>query len=678
MPGTPQSDYKPFVPPSMQMAEFTMRALLLGVVLTVVLGAANMYLGLRAGQTIAATYPAAVISMAVLRLFRGSVLEENISRTVGSIGESVGAGAVFTIPAFVISGAWMSFDTPQAYWQSTVLMLVGGTLGILFVTLLRRVMVEDPELPFPESAAAAEIHKAGQRGADAAKTLFQSMGVGGLVYILGEFKLFSASRDFLVHIGEIGKSTIKLGGDRILAVGGISKFSWPAIAPAYLGVGYIIGPRLASLNFAGGLVAWGLLVPLFMYFLGPGFAAQYIGGGGEAAWDGIAVVVWRNIVRPIAVGGMLVGASYTLFRMRKSLGAGLGRAIADLKKAGAQTAAQNRTEIDLGAKVVFGGLTLVFLCMIAVYHFYAGQVPGAIVAAVVMIILGFFFAAVSGNLVGIIGSSNNPISGLTLSTLIIAALLMVAMGVKGTPGVAAVLGVAAVICVSAAVAGEMLQDLKVGHILGGTPRSMQLGDFIGVAVSSLVLYFPLLWLHQSNIKEGGIGFGDAKLSAPQAGLMAMLSQGIVGGDMAWPLVGVGICMGLALVLLQVRSPMLFSVGMYLPLETTFAIFIGGVIRWAGDAIRDRKDFNEAQKARIENAGVLCASGLIAGEALLGLVRGGIVMATDKPLSDIFQFFPAPHALIGLAVLLLLAAYMIRLPLAKAGDPNEPAPPTAIM
>jgi putative OPT family oligopeptide transporter len=678
MPANPQKEYKPFVPPSMEMAEFTLRALLLGVVLTVVLGAANMYLGLRAGQTIAATYPAAVISMAVLRLFRGSVLEENIARTVGSIGESVGAGAVFTIPAFVIAGAWMSFDTPEAYWQSTILMLVGGTLGILFVTLLRRVMVQDPDLPFPESAAAAEIHKAGQRGAGAAKTLFQSMGLGGLVYLLGEFKLFLASRDVVVHIGEIGKSAVKLGGDRVLAVGGISKFSWPAIAPAYLGVGYIIGPRLASLNFAGGLTAWGLLVPLFMYFLGPEFAARYVDGGGETAWEGLAVSVWRNIVRPIAVGGMLVGASYTLFRMRKSLASGLGRAIADLKKAGAQSSAQNRTEIDLNSKVVFGGLAIVFLCMIGVYYFYAGQVPGAVVAAVVMIVLGFFFAAVSGNLVGIIGSSNNPISGLTLSTLIIAALLMVAMGVKGTPGVAAVLGVAAVICVSAAVAGEMLQDLKVGHLLGGTPRSMQIGDFIGIAVASLVLYFPLLWLHQSNIKEGGIGFGDAKLSAPQAGLMAMLSQGIVGGDMAWPLVGVGLCMGLALVLLQVRSPMLFSVGMYLPLETTFAIFTGGVIRWLGDAIRDRQGFNEAQRARIENAGVLCASGLIAGEALLGLLRGGFVMATGKPVAEFFQFFPDPPALLGLGVLVLLATYMIRLPLGKAGDPNEPAPPAAIM
>jgi uncharacterized oligopeptide transporter (OPT) family protein len=258
-PTTPATkEYKPFVPPSMAMSEFTLRALLLGLVMTIVLGAANAYLGLRAGQTIAATYPAAVIGMAVLRLFRGSILEENMARTVGSIGESVAAGAIFTIPAFIIVHAWPAFDTFEAYWQSTALMMVGGVLGILFVTLLRRVMVEDPELPYPESAAAAEIHKAGQRGSDAAKTLFTAMGAGGLTYLLGEFKLFSASREFLLHVGEIGKSFIKLGADRVVNVGGVTKFSLPAVSPAYLGVGYIIGIKLGSLNFAGGLLGWSI------------------------------------------------------------------------------------------------------------------------------------------------------------------------------------------------------------------------------------------------------------------------------------------------------------------------------------------------------------------------------------------------------------------------------------
>jgi len=672
-----QNQHKPFVPADMKMTEFTMRAVVLGLVMTVILGAANAYLGLRAGQTIAATYPAAVISMAVLRLFRGSILEENMARTVGSIGESVAAGAIFTIPAFVIVGAWQKFDSFEAYWQSSALMLVGGTLGILFVTLLRRVMVEDPELPFPESRAAAEIHKAGQRGADAARTLFQAMGVGAFIYLLGEFRLFSASKDFLLKVGEPGKSTVKLGSAGAASVGGWTKFSLPAVAPAYLGVGYIIGPRLGALNFAGGLTAWGLLVPLLVYFLGPQLAQNLPAGAGYEAWDGIASQVWRNIVRPIAVGGMLVGAATTMFRMRKSLAAGLQRAVADLRKAAGQAEAVDRTQQDLSFKVVLPGLAVTFVAMVALYEFFSQSVPGAFVAALVMIVLGFFFSAVSGNLVGIIGSSNNPISGLTLSTLIVAALLMVAIGVKGLSGVAAVLGVAAVVCVSSAVAGEMLQDLKVGHILGGTPKSMQIGDLIGILVSGLLLYFPLWILHEGNIREGGIGFGDPKLSAPQAGLMAMLSQGIVGGSMAWPLVLVGICMGLALVLLQVRSPMLFAVGMYLPLETTFAIFTGGVIRWLMDMARDRRNFNEAQKARIENAAILIASGLIAGEALMGMVKAGFAIA-DKPLSSIFSFFRTPPTVAGLIVLALLALLMIRWPLAKAGDPSEPAPPAAIV
>jgi putative OPT family oligopeptide transporter len=675
MPGETK-EYRPFVPPTMKMREFTLRAVLLGLVMTVVLGAANAYLGLRAGMTIAATYPAAVIGMAVLRLMKGSILEENIARTVGSIGESVAAGAVFTIPAFVITKAWPEFDSSTAYWQSFALMLVGGVLGILFVTLLRRVMVEDPDLPFPESAAAAEIHKAGQLGSSAARTLFQSMGIGGLVYALGAFNLFSASRDFFVKIGTVGKGVVKLSADRLIAVGGTTTASLPAISPAYLGVGYIIGPRLGALNFAGGVVAWGLLVPLIVYFLGP--AAVNNAPNGVVDWAVLTLQVWRNIVRPIAVGGMLVGASYTLFKMRASLATGIGRAIRDLKQASSQSEAHDRTQLDLNGRTVFLGLGAAFAAMIALYFFFTHDFLAAGVAAVVMIILGFFFAAISGNLVGTIGSSNNPISGLTLCTLIIAALLMVAIGIKGTTGVLAVLGVAAVICVSSAVAGEMLQDLKVGHLLGGTPKLMQMGDFLGVLAASAALYFPLLWLHQANIMEGGIGFGDAKLSAPQAGLMASLSQGIVGGGMPWPLVLVGICMGIALIMVQVKSPMLFSVGMYLPLETTFAIFVGGLIRWLCDVVRDRKNYNDAQKARIENAGVLCASGLIAGEALMGLVTAGIVLGTKKKITDLFQFFAEPPLVIGLAVLVLLALYLIFLPISRAGDPNEPAPPTAIM
>jgi putative OPT family oligopeptide transporter len=667
----------PFVPESMEMKEFTLRAVLLGLFMTVVLGAANAYLGLRAGITIAATYPAAVIAMAVLRAWKGSLLEENIARTAGSIGESVAAGAIFTIPAFLIAKAWPSFRPADAYWKSTALMTVGSVLGVLFVSLVRRVMVEDPELPFPESVAAAAIHKAGQRGAEAAKYLFWNIGIGGLVFMLGRFGLFAADKDFFFGVGDLGRSQVRLGAagsTRILAAGGTTMVSAPSVSPAYLGVGYIIGIRLASIQFSGGVLAWGLMVPLLMFFLGPQLK-QYLPTDTPDNWAALAAAVWRFIVRPIAVGGMLVGAAYTLFRMRESLTAGLGRAFKDLHQTAEQQAKLSRTERYMSSKAVFGLIALMFVLMCFLYIHISGLLWPAVLAAVVMLIVGFFFATVSGSLVGMIGSSNNPISGLTLSTLIIAALLMVSLGVSGISGVAAVLGVAAVVCVSAAVAGELLQDFKVGYILGGTPRTIQLVELIAVVVASLVMYFPLMLLHEANIKAGGIGFGDRQLSAPQAGLMATLALGIVGHDMPWPLVVVGIFMGIGMIMLQVKSPMLVAVGMYLPFETTFAIFLGGLFRSFGDWLAKRRGYNEAQMARVENAGVLTASGLIAGEAILGLLWAGLQFA---PAWARPQIFDHPSYLAGVGVMVALAALMIRLPLSSAGDPKEPAPPTAIM
>ena len=666
--------HRPYVPETMEMKELTFRAVVLGLILTVVLGAANAYLGLRAGITIAATYPAAVIAMAVLRAWKGSLLEENIARTAGSIGESVAAGAIFTLPAFVLAGVWPSFWSFDAYWKSTALIMVGSILGVLFISLVRRVMVEDPELPFPESVAASEIHKAGQRGAQAAKYLFWNIGVGGLVYILGSFGLFAAGKDFHFAVGSLGRSQVRLGlagSNNIVPAGGISTFSAPSVSPAYLGVGYIIGLRLASIQFAGGVLAWGLMVPLLIYFLGPQIK-QYLPADTPNDWATMAIAVWKFVVRPIAVGGMLVGAAYTLFRMGKSLTAGLGKALSDLRQTADQRARLSRTEQYMSSKAVFGLIAIMFVLMSVLYVHLTGLLWPAIFAAVVMLLVGFFFATVSGNLVGFIGSSNNPISGLTLSTLLIAALLMVALGVSGRSGVLAVLSVAAVVCVSSAVAGELLQDFKVGYILGGTPRRIQLAELIAVVVASLVMYFPLALLHNS------FGFGSRELAAPQAGLMATLAVGVVGGEMPWPLVVVGIFMGIGMIMMQVRSPMLVAVGMYLPFETTFAIFLGGVFRFAGDWLAKRRGFNPAQKARVENAGVLTASGLIVGESLLGLVWAGIVAVAKVRNWTIPQIFADPSYLFGLVVMAGLAALMIRIPLSSAGDPNEPAPPTGMM
>jgi putative OPT family oligopeptide transporter len=499
--------------------------------------------------------------------------------------------------------------------------------------------------------------------------------------------IFRASNELILKMAA-GKVKFGIPGvDKKIyetAVGGVTSISYPAVSPAYMGVGYIIGPALGALNFAGGLLAWGLFVPLLVYFLGPHLIDQYtISAGGDkaAAWGALTVHMWKFIVRPIAVGGMLVGATYTLYNMRKNLWAGLKRAVGDLKKSAKKVEVTKRTDKDLNFKIVLLGIIIVFCFMLALYFYFSGLYFGALLAAVVMLITGFFFAAVSGNLVGMIGSSNNPISGLTLATLIIAAGTMVLVGAKGIQGVAAVLGVAAVVCVASAVAGEMLQDLKVGHILGGTPWKMQTGDIIGIIVVGLVMYFPLFMLHVSNKAQGGVGFGDKALSAPQAGLMATLSQGIVGGEMAWPLVIVGIVMGICMILVRIRSPMLFSVGMYLPLETTFAIFIGGIIRGIVDMVVASRSYNDAQKARVENSGILAASGLIAGEALMGLLVAAFIFIWGKDWNSfITARLPGgwPAGLLAIPFVLVLVAYLVFVPLKKAGRPDEPAPPTAVM
>jgi putative OPT family oligopeptide transporter len=661
----PGLKYKPLVPPEQTMKEFTVRALVLGLIMSVVLGAANAYLGLKAGMTIAATYPAAVISMAFLRLFRGTILEENIARTVGSAGEAVAAGAIFTIPAFLIAGVWGDFYSPQRYWESSFIMVIGGVIGILFVTLLRRVLIEDPELPFPESVAASEIHKAGQAGESGAKYLFGAMGIGALIQTLGKFNFFATSWEKFTSFAKTGVKLLSGRGQEMtsVSVGGGTVLTAPAVSPAYIGVGFIIGPRLAALNFSGGLLAWGLFVPLLMYFLGPQLEPLVVQEGDQkASWIELAYAIWKFIVRPIAIGGMLLSAIYTLYRMRNSLAVGLKRSITDLKKATAgESSAVSRIDQDLSLKWLLPLLLIFAVFTFALYYYFSDMFSASITATIVMLIAGFFFAAVSGYLVGIIGSSNNPVSGLTLSTLIVAALLMVVLGVKGIPGVAAVLGVAAVICVAAAVAGDMFQDLKVGHILGGTPWKMQVGEMISVFVASFVLYFPLLILHQGDIKAGGTGFGGKALPAPQASLMAMLSKGIVGGEMAWPLIIVGMLMAFGLILLQVRSPMLVCVGMYLPFETTSAIFVGGLIRGIADLIAKRRGFTQEQMSELENNGTLLASGLIAGEALMGLIFAGLAFYEVK----ITPITPTPSYLVSLVVIALIALILIVTPIRYA-------------
>lgn len=603
----------PYIPASSQMAELTVKAVVLGVVMAIVLGAANAYVGMKAGLTVAAAFPAAVVAMAVLRPFNGTILEENIARTTASVGESLMAGAIFTIPAFVITGAW---DTLR-YWESTAIMFIGGVLGVLFVIVLRRTLVVEADLPFPESVAAAEIVKAGQGGQTGAKYV-----VGGLGLAAG-WELFKNSngipliKEKAETVIEFGRSSIEVLGVRTEYPGGGLYLSSPAASPMLMGVGYIIGLRLSAVVFAGAVIGWLFLVPLAV-FLNPALSEAAATGGGLVA---LSEDVWFNQVRPLAVGTMIVAAFYTLYNLRGPLISGIRKAFGDVGS-GKDGVERERTDIDLPFNRVIPAIGIMAIATFFLYWYFAQNIVGALILTVVMVVLGFLFSAVAGYLVGLIGNSNNPISGLTLSALLIAAILMVAIGLTDVHGVAAVLAVAGVVCCAAGIAGDMMQDLKVGHILGGTPWRMEVGEIIGVIGASLVLAVAL------NVMHGAYTIGSAELPAPQAGLMALIASGIVGGEMAWPLVIVGMFFAIGLILVEAPAPMLIAVGMYLPFYSTAAIFVGGLIHWGFTKGLDNRGASDKQRTAATNQGILMSSGFIAGESLMAVTLAFLYMGSD--------------------------------------------------
>jgi putative OPT family oligopeptide transporter len=630
---------KSYVPESSKMREFSFRSIVIGVILAMVLGSANAYLGLKAGMTVAATFPAAVISMFALRLFRnkGTILEENLARTTGAVGEALAAGAIFTIPAFVISGVWDGFS----YTKSTLLMLAGGVLGVLLVIILRKTLISDASLPYPESKACAEIVKAGQGGQTGAAYVFGSLGLAAVIEFFRNDNGLKVIRDTMTAFLRFPASKINLldsksrlieSSDAVKAEFGYKGgmlLQAPAASPAFLGVGYIIGFRLSAINFSGGIFGWLFLMPVVLLIMGP----QLQPFADSVGWVTVAKAAYNATIKPIAVGGMLVGAFYTLFKMRHNLAGGLRHGMQDILKAGKGKQKTSRIDKDLPFGLVLVSVGVLIFCMILLYRTFSHDWGSATLAAVVMGFAGFMFAAVAGYLVGIIGSSSNPISGLTLSTLLIAALLMVMVGMKGNPGVAAVLGIASVVCCVAGVAGDMLQDWKVGYMLGGTPWRMQIGGLIGVVAASLVMVLPIMLLHKAN------GIGSDALPAPQAGLMSMMAKGIVGGEMAWPLIIAGMLFATALILINSPSPMLIAVGMYLPFNTTAAIFIGGLFKYLTDAFAKKRIRSDKDRETVDNTGLLVASGLIAGEALVGILLAAFVVAhVHLSISESFAGF----------------------------------------
>ena len=659
-PDKPDSRFTPFVPEETGLPELTFRAVFLGVLMAIVLGAANAYLGMRAGLTVAATFPAAVVAMAALRMVGGSVLEENISRTTASVGEALVAGAIFTIPAFVISGVWDELR----YWESTAIMLVGGLLGVLFIIVLRRTMVVEADLPFPESVAAAELVKAGQGGQTGAKHVFQAMGMAGaweLVKNSNGIQIVSSSATTFVNLG---RSTIDMLGQQVSYLGGFI-LQTPAASPALVGVGFIVGPAISSTLFAGAVLGWLLLVPLGL-FLNPQMAAE---ATDTAALIDLSTEIWLKQVRPLAVGTMIVAAFYTLFKLRTALIEGIGRAFTDIQKARSGSRSVTRLDLDLDFTKV--GISIAVLCvpLLGLYWFFSQSLGGAVLLTVMMVVLGFLFSAVAGYLVGLLGSSNNPISGLTLSTLLIAAIVMVAIGVTGSSGILGVLGVAGVVCCACGIAGDMLQDLKVGHILGGTPWKMEVGEIIGVVVAAMVLIWPMIAM--DRVYE----IGSAELPAPQAGLMALMARGIVGGEMAWPLVVTGMFLAIGLILINSPSPMLIAVGMYLPFSSTSAIFVGGLMAWMLSRTLTARGASDATVTRATNTGVLLSSGFIAGEALMAVVLafvvlGGSAFGIDQVLPSFMQ-----STLLGALVFVLLYYMLVNVPLKASQEDGAPGGPT---
>jgi len=661
--------FKPYISPEQSMKEISFKAIFLGIIMAIILGAAMAYLGLLVGMTVAATFPAAVIAMAVLRPFKGTILEENLARTTGAVGEALAAGAIFTIPAFLLA---INPATGEPIWQkfdllkSSILMLVGGILGVLFITLVRRTLVEDAELPFPESVACAVMVKAGQKGGSQAAYMFWAMGLGGLIEFFTNENGIQLIKPYVRTVFKIpGLSRISyLDGDNVLKyktpetaqIKGRMFIESPAANAAMTAVGYIIGPKLAALTFSGGVLGYLFLMPLLLFISGDfgALASKFQGN-----WTDIAVSAYNAQIKPIAVGAMLVGAFFTLFKMRKSLITGIGRSITDVRKVQAEGTTETiRTDIDLPFPSIIISIIALIIPMVFLYNVFTRNIGSSLVSALVMIVMGLLFAAVAGYLVGIIGSSSNPISGLTLTTLLIAALMMVLMGQKGSSGIAAVIAVAAVVCCVAGVAGDMIQDWKVGHILGGTPWRMQIGGLIGVIAAALTLTFSLQLLHNT------MRIGSEALPAPQASLMAMMAQGIVGGEMAWPLVIAGMLLGVGLILIGSPSPMIIAVGMYLPFRTTACIFFGGVLKYFIDSRVTKKNPTAKGKEIAGNIGLLIASGLIAGQAILGIITAGLAGVKLKMPESL------NNPWLGLVIFFVLGFILIYFPYKKMIESGE--------
>lgn len=582
--GNKGDEFKPYIPADKVTPEFTATSIIIGVLLAIIFGAANAYLGLRVGMTVSASIPAAVISMGVIRLImkKDSILESNMVQTIGSAGESLAAGAIFTLPALFLWAAEGKTGSPSLLTISLIA-LCGGVLGVLFMVPLRNALIvkEHGVLPYPEGTACAEVLLAGEEGGSSAKTVFWGMGLAAV------FK-------FVVD-------GIKIIPSAIVAPIQSLKTEFSAeVYPALVGVGYICGIKISSYMFAGAVLGWFVLIPAIVTFGGstilyPGtdtIAQMYAEGGASEIWD--------KYIRYIGAGAVAAGGIISLIKSLPLIVSTFRDAIKGLK--GGSKAGNLRTDQDMDMRAVIGGIVIL---VIAIWLLPA--IPVSPVGALLIVIFGFFFATVSSRMVGLVGSSNNPVSGMAIATLLFSTLVIKMTGDTGISGMVGAISIGSVICIVAAMAGDTSQDLKTGYILGATPKKQQIGELIGAVVSAFTIGGVLLLLNNAW------GFGEKALSAPQATLMKMITEGVMNGTLPWALVFIGVFIGIVIEILGI--PILpVAIGLYLPLDLSSTIMVGGLIRWFVD-----KRSSDKEKNSEASGGILFCSGLIAGEGLVGII-----------------------------------------------------------
>ncbi len=620
------NQFKPYVPASKVTPELTVTSVVMGIILAVVFGAANAYLGLRVGMTVSASIPAAVIAMGVIRVImrKNSILESNIVQTTGSAGESLAAGAIFTLPALYLWAAEGKMEKPGLL-EITLIALLGGLLGVFFMVPLRNALIvkEHATLPYPEGTACAEVLLAGEEGGSNASTVFAGMGFAAFFkLIIDGLKAVPGEISFRIkgYAGEIGTQ----------------------IYPAVMSVGYICGPKISSYMFAGGILSWLVLIPMIVLFgetliLYPGTAPI-----GEMFAEGGAGAIWGSYIRYIGAGALAAGGIISLIKSLPLIVRTFRDAIKGMK--GGTDVGSERTNQSLSMKLV-----LIAIAILTILVWLVPAIPVSLLGAAIVVIFGFFFATVSSRMVGLVGSSNNPVSGMAIATLLIATVILKITGDTGAHGMRAAIAIGSIICIVAAIAGDTSQDLKTGFLLGATPKKQQIGEILGVVAAALAIGGTL------NLLDSAWGFGGDELAAPQATLMKMIIEGVMDGNLPWGLVFLGVF--IAIVVEIVGIPVLpFAIGVYLPVQLNACIMVGGLVRLAVDKMKKP----EEDKKRITNDGILFCSGMIAGEGLVGILLALLAVFGVDKFIDISGLLNLPEGVAKAAGLVVFGLVILSL------------------